>query len=117
MPDEINIDRSPMKPAAIIGISLACGFGAGVLAFFAGFELGPIVYPESNLSGLSGIIWGPGAFVIVTFLVGLSQIRRVKTLPKGGGTGYGLFLSLFLLLSLYPAFSFFSYLLGRLKFG
>ena len=106
MPAEFDTYRSTKILGAIIGTSLACGFGAGVLAFFAGPFLGPMVYPKSNLSPLSGIFWGPHALFIVTFLAGLCQIRRVTTLPTWCGAAYAVFLFLALIPSAFPSLAF-----------
>ncbi|MCZ6496899.1 MAG: hypothetical protein O6924_12070, partial [Alphaproteobacteria bacterium] len=78
-----------MMLLAIICTSLAYGFGAGIFVlvvtnkFFWG-QLGPI----------PGFLFSSYAFVIGTFLAGLFQIRRARTLPKWGRVGFGLFLAL-----------------------
>ena len=80
---------------AIIGDSLARGLGAGVIVFAV------CIFGEAFISFdgfYVGTFLGPYAFVIGTFLAGLCQIRRVRTLPTWGFVGYGLFLLLGLFL-------------------
>jgi hypothetical protein len=76
----------------IIGKSIAWGFAVGLIVFVA-FFFGPMLFnPGSNLAPIGGILFGPPAFVIGTFLAGICQIRRALTLPKWGKVVYGLFL-------------------------
>ena len=103
MPDKFDFFRSTMTLLGIIFIPLVCGLGAGVLVFVVGFMF---FLPKDNLAGLAPILWGGHAFLIVTFLASLRQIRRASTLPTWGGVVYALFLGLFLLLFLAVLFSF-----------
>ena len=92
---------------AIIGKSLAWGFGISVIVIVAVIVLGIIFYPEAGQFPLLGFFLAPFAFVIGTFLAGLCQIKRVNTLPTWGGVGYALFLALplfLLILILWNAF-------------
>ncbi len=89
-----RVEPSEPTQLAIIRKSLAWGFSVGGIVFVVGF-IGPlIVTPEANLGPLTGIFFGPVAFVVCTFLAGLYQIRRALTLPKWEKVGYGLFLLL-----------------------
>ena len=81
---------------AIIGISLAWGFGISVIVIVAAIVLGVIFSSEAGQLPLAGFFFAPLAFVIGTFLAGLCQIRRARTLPAWGLVGYGLFLALLL---------------------
>ncbi|MCZ6742929.1 MAG: hypothetical protein O7D27_12310 [Alphaproteobacteria bacterium] len=98
MANEFDTHRSSTTLLAIIGISLAWGLLAGVLVF-VGFSISGRLF--------AGILFGPTAFIIGTFLACLCQIRRAKTLPTSGAVGYSVFLLLFLLLLWYFAFGLF----------
>ncbi len=91
-----------MTLLAIIGKSLAGGLGAGAIVF-AGCIFGEAFVSIAHLGDfegfLAGTILGPYASVIGTFLAGLCQIRRARTLPTWGFVGYGLFLLLGLFLT------------------
>ncbi len=91
-----------MTLLAIIGKSLAGGLGAGAIVF-AGIIFAGIYLSAANLAHFDGFLLGsllgPYASVIGTFLAGLCQIRRARTLPTWGIVSYGLFLLLGLFLT------------------
>jgi hypothetical protein len=77
--------------SAIIGKSLLWGITAGVIGFVGGL-FGACLLTTSNLCGLWGFFLGPSAFIVVTWLALLWQVRRALTLPGWGKVVYGLFL-------------------------
>jgi hypothetical protein len=79
----------PTRPLlAIIGKSLAWGVAAGVVGFVGGLFGACLQEDASNLCGLWGFFLGPGAFIVVTWLALLWQVRRALTLPTWATTVY-----------------------------
>lgn len=73
---------------AIIGISLAWGIATGLVGFFGGLYGVCLQEDASNLCGLWGVFLGLGAFIVVTWLALLWQVRRALTLPTWATTVY-----------------------------
>jgi len=80
---------------AVLGRSLVWGLGAGLVAAVAGF-LAPMIPggSESEQGLLTAVMVGPPGFFVGSFLALLWQVRRVRTLPLGSKTAYGLILLL-----------------------
>jgi uncharacterized membrane protein YeaQ/YmgE (transglycosylase-associated protein family) len=80
---------------AVLGRSLVWGLGAGLVAAVAGF-LAPMIPGGSGSEQglLTAVMVGQPGFFVGSFLALLWQVRRVRTLPLGSKTAYGLILLL-----------------------
>ena len=73
---------------AIIGKSLLWGITAGIIGLLGGLFGACFLLETGNLCGLWGFLLGPAAFIVVTWLVLLWQVRRALMLPKWATTVY-----------------------------
>ena len=73
----------------IVGLALSLGMIAGWAVWWGGIIVAcDYLWPRSNLCGLFGIFLAPVAFIVVTLLVLLLQVRHALTLPRRALAAY-----------------------------